>query len=263
MYLTVEQITCRYGSRTVLSDFSLQVERGEFLAVVGPNGSGKSTLVRAISRVIRPAAGRILLSGRDIASLSARALAREVAVLSQETAISFDFTVEEVVRMGRLPHLSRFRGETEADRRAVEEAMALTRTAEMAGRLVTRLSGGERQRVLFARALAQQPSLLILDEPTAHLDIAYQVELLDLTWRLNRERGLTVIAVLHDLNLAALYASRILMMREGRPVAHGAPPEVLTEENVAAVYGSRVRVVEVPEEGRPHVMLLSAVRTQG
>jgi iron complex transport system ATP-binding protein len=256
-YLHVDEVTGGYGGAPVLTEFSLRVRRGEFLAVVGPNGCGKSTLVKLISRVLRPAAGKVLLGGRDVAGLKVRDLARQMAVVAQETGAEFDFTVEEVVAMGRLPHLPRFRGETEADRRAVTEALEATATVHLKDRMVTQLSGGERQRVMVARALAQEPSLLVLDEPTAHLDIAHQVELLDLIRRLNRERNLTVVAVLHDLNLAAQYAHRLLMMKAGRLFAEGAPAEVVTEEHVAAVYGSRVKVTRHPEEGSPHVILLS------
>ncbi len=257
MYLTVEGLSVRYGSRTVLADFSLRVRHGEFLAIVGPNGSGKSTLIKAISRSLRPAAGRVLLDGRDVARMRVKELARQMAVVPQETSLAFDFTVEEVVMMGRLPHLVRFRGESEADVAAVREAMRVTHTLHMADRLVTGLSGGERQRVLMARALAQEPRLLILDEPTAHLDIAHQIELLDLLRHLNRERGLTVIVVLHDLNLAAQYAGRLVMLKDGRLFADGPPAEVVTERNVAMVYGSRVRVIPHPDEATPHVILLS------
>ncbi|HLN62963.1 MAG TPA: heme ABC transporter ATP-binding protein [Symbiobacteriaceae bacterium] len=257
MDLRVDGVTCGYGGAPVLHGLSLTVARGEFLAVVGPNGCGKSTLVKLISRVLRPAEGRVLLAGRDLSGYKQRELARHLAVVAQETGAEFDFTVEEVVALGRLPHLARFRGETEADRRAVREAMDATGTLHLKDRLVTRLSGGERQRVMVARALAQEPGLLLLDEPTAHLDIAHQVELLDLTRRLNREQGLTVVAVLHDLNLAAQYAHRLLMMKDGAVFADGAPSDVLTEEHVAAVYGSRVKVTRHPEEGTPHLILLS------
>ena len=257
MCLTVERVTCGYGGAPVLHGFSLAVPPGEFLAVVGPNGCGKSTLVKLISRVLRPTEGRVLLAGRDLAGYKQRELARHLAVVAQETGAEFDFTVEEVVALGRLPHLARFRGETARDRKAVQDALVATGTLALKDRLVTRLSGGERQRVMVARALAQEPGLLVLDEPTAHLDIAHQVELLDLTRRLNRERGLTVIAVLHDLNLAAQYAHRLLMMKDGAVFAAGAPSDVLTEEHVAAVYGSRVKVTRHPEEGSPHVILLS------
>ncbi|MFZ5814745.1 MAG: heme ABC transporter ATP-binding protein [Bacillota bacterium] len=257
MYLSVQGITCGYGGRPVLQEFSLNLRRGEFLAVVGPNGSSKSTLVRALCRALKPAAGRVLLDGREIYRMGARELARQMAVVQQETAVEFEFTVEELVALGRLPHLRPLRGETEEDRRAVRWAMEMTGTLPLADRLVTRLSGGERQRVMVARALAQEPSLLILDEPTAHLDIAHQVELLDLTRRLNRSCGLSVIAVLHDLNLAGQYADRMLLLKEGRRYAEGAPQEVLTEANILAVYGSRVRVIRHPVEGTPHVILLS------
>lgn len=256
-YLSVESVTCGYGARPVLQEFSLQVRRGEFLAIVGPNGSGKSTLVRTLCRALRPQSGRVLLDGANIHQMRARELARELAVVAQETAVEFDFTVEEVVALGRIPHLRPLRGETPHDHAVVARAMQMTNTHHLAGRLVTRLSGGERQRVMAARALAQEPSLLLLDEPTAHLDIAHQVELLDLTRRLNREEGLTVVAVLHDLNLAAQYADRLLMLKDGRRCAEGAPHDVLTEANVLAVYGSRVKVIRHPVEGTPHVILLS------
>lgn len=255
--LSVERITCRYGARTVLEGFSLEVAPGEFLAVAGPNGSGKSTLVRAIAGTLPLAGGRIRLGQRDLARTPARERARLLAVVAQETAVEFDFAAEEIVMMGRLPHLRRFQGERQQDRTAVRESMERTDTWQLCDRLITGLSGGERQRVLVARALAQEPRLLLLDEPTAHLDIAHQVELLDLVRRLNREQGVTVITVLHDLNLAALYASRLLMIKEGRMVAEGSPRTVVTEANVAAVFGSRVRVLSHPVEGTPQVMLLS------
>lgn len=257
MYLRLESVSSGYGARPVLQGFSLEVERGDFLAVVGPNGSGKSTLVRTICRAIRPQAGRVSLEGQDLSRLPARALARKMAVVAQETAVEFELTAHEVVALGRIPHLRPLRGESEQDRAVVRRAMALTNTADLAERLVTRLSGGERQRVMVARALAQEPEILILDEPTAHLDIAHQVELLDLTRRLNREQGLTVIAVLHDLNLASQYADRLLMLKAGRSWADGAPEAVLTEQNIMAVYGSRVKVIPHPVESRPHVLLLS------
>lgn len=258
--LSVEGLCCGYGQRPVLHELSLAVSPGELVAVVGPNGCGKSTLVRAIGGGLRPTAGRVLLNGRSVASMRPREVARQMAVVAQDTGVGFDFTVEEIVTLGRLPYVSRLRGETAADRAAVEQAMVATRTLELAHRSITGLSGGERQRVMVARALAQQPKLLLLDEPTAHLDIAHQVELMDLVRRLNREEGLTVVAVLHDLNLAAQYAHRLVMMKEGQVCAQGAPAEVLTEANVERVYGSRVKVIRHPEEGSPHLILLSQDR---
>lgn len=263
MFLRAESVTVGYGAQPILKDVDLSVSRGEFLAVVGPNGSGKSTLVRTLTRSLAPTAGRVLLDGRDLRQLRPRDLARRLAVVAQETAVGFDFTAEEVVALGRTPHLAPFRSETPRDRAVVEEAMRRTNTLHLADRLITRLSGGERQRVMVARALAQEPQLLILDEPTAHLDIAHQIELLDLARRLNREEGLTVVAVLHDLNLAALYADRLYMLKEGRCWAEGGPAEVLTEANVLAVYGSRVKVIRHPVAGTPHLILLSREARQG
>lgn len=259
-YLVAEGLTCGYGLAAVLTDFNLAVAQGEFLAVVGPNGSGKSTLLKALTRTLAPARGRVALGGREIWSMRSAAFARRVAVVAQEAPVDFEFTVAEVVLMGRLPYLRPFRGEGPADHAAVARALAATDTQYLAERLVTGLSGGERQRVMVARALAQEPELLVLDEPTSHLDIGHQVELLDLIRRLNREQGVTVVAVLHDLNLAAQYASRMVMIREGRLHAEGAPGAVVSEQNVRAVYGSRVRVMAHPEEGSPHVILLSGQR---
>ncbi|HEY8347588.1 MAG TPA: heme ABC transporter ATP-binding protein [Symbiobacteriaceae bacterium] len=256
MLLSVQRLTCGYGSRPVLKDLSLEIAPGEFVAVVGPNGSGKSTFVRAISGTLAPASGRVLLRGTDLSRMHPREIARVMAVVSQETAVSFDFTVEEIVMMGRLPYQRRFGAATPRDRHVTERAMMMTRTLHLRDRLITAISGGERQRVLLARALAQEPELLILDEPTAHLDIAHQVELLDLIRRLNRD-GLTVVAVLHDLNLASLYADRLVVIKEGRLYVQGPPAEVVTEAMVSAVYGSRVRVVPHPEGQTPHVILLS------
>lgn len=254
--LRIESLAVGYGGEPVLKGLNLAVARGEFLVVVGPNGSGKSTLVRAVTGALSPAEGRILLDGRDLRGLRPREVARTLAVVAQDTSVGFPFTVEEIVALGRIPHLPPLRSETPRDRAAVERAMRLTGTQPLAGRLVTALSGGERQRVMVARALAQEPRLLILDEPTAHLDIAHQVELLDLVRRLNRTEGLTVLAILHDLNLAALYADRLVMLRGGRVWAEGPPAEVLTEANILAVYGSRVKIVRHPATGQPQVMLL-------
>lgn len=255
--LRIQSVTVGYGGAPILKGLDLTVARGEFLVVVGPNGSGKSTLVRAITGALTPAEGRILLGGQDLRRLRPREVARQLAVVAQDTTVGFDFTVEEIVSLGRTPHLPPLRSETPRDRAAVQEAMRQTGTAPLADRLITALSGGERQRVMVARALAQEPRLLILDEPTAHLDIAHQVEILDLVRRLNRADGLTVLAILHDLNLAALYADRLVMLKDGGVWAEGPPAEVLTEANILAVYGSRVKIVRHPSAGQPQVMLLS------
>jgi iron complex transport system ATP-binding protein len=249
------EISCGYGGEDVLSGVSVRISPGELTAVVGPNGSGKSTLVRALSRVLRPRSGRVLLDGKDLYDLPARAVAREIAVVPQETPLDFEFTCEEVVLMGRAPHLGRFQSEGEADRGVVNEAMERTGTRALRGRSVLELSGGERQRVVLARAFAQGPRVLLLDEPTAHLDIAFQVQVLGTVARLRRERNLAVLATLHDLNLAAAYADRVVLLSKGRVVSAGSAAEVLTEATLRDVYGAEVTVRPHPETGRPLVLV--------
>lgn len=235
---------------------SIAIRTGEFLGIVGPNGSGKSTLVRALCRALPLAAGAVLMEGESIWRMAPSRLARRLAVVPQETHIGFDFTVEEVVAMGRHPFVGRFATETDEDRDAIAWAMNQAGVSHLQHRSITRLSGGERQRVVVARALAQQPHILLLDEPTSHLDIAHQTGLLDLVWELNRQCALTVAAVLHDLNLAAQYCDRLVLMHEGRPVADGPPAEVLTVERIREVYGAEVLVMSHPTIGCPHVVTL-------
>ncbi|BDG59106.1 heme ABC transporter ATP-binding protein [Caldinitratiruptor microaerophilus] len=264
-HIQVLGVSCAYGAHPVLAGVTLQVRRGEFAGIVGPNGSGKTTLLRAIARVLAPTAGSVLVDGRDVARLGARALAREIGAVAQDTAVPFDFTVEEIVQMGRLPHLGPLQAEGPRDRQAVERALALTRTDALRDRPVTGLSGGERQRVLLARALAQEPRILLLDEPTAHLDVGHQVEVMDLIWRLNRTAGVTVLAVLHDLNLAAQYCDRLFLLSGGRLLAAGTPAEVLTETWIRTAYGAHTVIVRHPRTGCPQVLPLAgdAVRVVG
>jgi len=259
--LTADGIHIRYtpDAPPVLTQFSLDVRPGVFLGVVGPNGSGKSTLVRALSRALRPASGAVLLGESDLyTDLSARQSARAIGVVPQETAVSLDFSVREVVRMGRAPHLPRrpFASETAEDERIVSEAMRAARVEELADRTVPTLSGGERQRVLFARALAQQPDVILLDEPTAHLDLRHQTETLTLARGLAHDGGKAVLAVLHDINLAAAYCDALVLLHAGRIVAQGPPEQVLTAANLQDVYGARVWVRPHPASGRPLVLTL-------
>ena len=243
----------------VLTQFSLDVRPGVFLGIVGPNGSGKSTLVRALSRALRPSAGTVLLDESDLyAGLSAREAARAIGVVPQDTLVSLDFSVREVVRMGRAPHLPRrpFASETAEDERIVDEALRAARVEGLADRAVPTLSGGERQRVLFARALAQQPEVILLDEPTAHLDLRHQTETLTLARDLAHTGGKAVLAVLHDINLASAYCDALVLLHEGRIIAQGPPEEVVTAENLQDVYGARVWVRRHPASGRPLVLNL-------
>jgi cobalamin transport system ATP-binding protein len=199
----------------------------------------------------------VLLDGRDLYRLSAREVARRLAVVAQDNTVYFDFLVRDVVLMGRAPHLSRFGIERPQDYAIAQECMAATNTLIFANRPITSLSGGERQRCMIARALAQQPAVLLLDEPTAHLDISYQIEILDLTRRLTGERGLATVVVLHDLNLASQYCDHLVLLAEGRVVASGPPAEVVTEEHIRRAYGAAVRVHPHPVTGRPYLTLLS------
>jgi iron complex transport system ATP-binding protein len=231
--IIVDGLNHSYGRRKVLHDISFEVGPGEFIGVIGPNGSGKSTLLGCITGVLDFRKGRVSIGGMDVRRTSSLEIARMVGVVPQETSVGFEFTVQEVVLMGRYPHIDRFALEAPEDLDIADEAMRSTNTHHLSERLVTNLSGGEKQRVIIARALAQEPKVLLLDEPTSHLDIRHQLEVLNLIKDLNTERGLTVMAVFHDLNLASRYCDRLLLMHDGRIMADGPPKEVLTRGNIA------------------------------
>jgi len=233
---------------------SFAVEGGEVFGVIGPNSAGKTSLLRLLTRVLRPQRGEILLDGRRVADLAPWALAREVAVVPQEAPRPFPFTVEQLVLMGRYPHAPGRFFEDAADLAAARAAMAATETLALAPLPLEQLSGGERQRALLARALAQEPRLLVLDEPTAHLDLRYQVETAALLRRLNRERGMTILLVSHDLNLAAELCDRLLLLRAGEVARVGAPVDVLEQALLEDVFGCRV-TVDKSASGRPVVQL--------
>jgi iron complex transport system ATP-binding protein len=249
--LRTERLRAGYHDREVLHEVTFELGRGEFCGLLGPNGSGKSTLLKALAGVLRPWSGRAELFGADVRTLSPRAIARRVAVIPQGVSILFPFSVEEVVAMGRHPHLGRFEREGRRDREAIERALEETETAALARRPLDELSGGEQQRVVIARALAQEPELLLLDEPTTHLDINHQVEVFELLARLNRERALTVLAVSHDVNVCAEYCRRLMVLKAGRLVASGTPRELVTPALIRDVYGAAVSVVANPSSGAP------------
>jgi iron complex transport system ATP-binding protein len=238
-----------------LRDVSFEITPGEIIGVIGPNSSGKTTLIRLLSRVLEPASGEIRLEGAPLRRLSRTDLARKVAVVPQGLLPEFPFTVGELVLMGRYPHDPGRYFESPRDRSVAREAMEATGVLELADMPLEHLGGGERQRAAIARALAQEPRLLILDEPTAHLDLRYQVEAAMLLGRLNRERGTTVLLVSHDLNLAAEVCDRLLLLDGGRVAAIGAPETVLNEPLLAGVFGCAVVVDESETTGRPLVRL--------
>lgn len=244
--ITLDAVTFAYGptstsAEPVARDVSLSVARGEMVGLLGPNGAGKSTLLKLASGALRPQAGRALVDGDDLRDLSHDEVARRVAMMPQDFTVQFSYTVRQVVELGRTPHLGAWGVRRATDRLAVDEALAEAGVTALADRVFEELSGGERQRALVALALAQQSPIVLLDEPTAHLDIRHQIETLELMRRLNAERGLTVLATMHDLNLAARYFPRLLIYKRGI-VADGAPTEALDEATLSAVYETPVRV---------------------
>jgi iron complex transport system ATP-binding protein len=254
----VKDLRFSYGSRTVLDGLAFAVEKGSFTGIIGPNGSGKTTLLRLLTGVLAPQGGEIWLDNQQLRSYSRLGLARQMAVVSQEADGGVLFTVEELVGMGRTPFIGRFGRESADDRQIVAESLELTGCLHLRERVVGELSGGERQRVAIARALAQRPAILFLDEPTTHLDIGYQQEILDLVKKLQVSRGMTVLAVLHDLNLAAYYADTLLLLHDGKVEAAGTPAEVVTADNLAAAYRTRVAVTPHPVLNTPTVAFLPA-----
>jgi len=240
-------------------DLSLAV--GEMVALLGPNGSGKTTLLRLLSGVLQPVHGQSSLLGQTLRSRRRKVIARQLAVVPQNASVPFAFTVREIATLGRTAYARLLRDETHADREAVNRALHVTRLAPLSEHRFDELSGGEQQRVLLAMALAQEPRVLLLDEPTAHLDIAFQVQTLDLVQRLNQTERITVLAAMHDLNLAALYFPRLLLMREGRIVADGPPATVLTVEAIRDVYGAETVVERHPTHGVPQVLARPGAHT--
>lgn len=252
--LDIQSLSAAYGDRPVLKEVSFTVRRGEVVGLIGPNGAGKTTLLRAISGVLRLARGSVRVDGQDLSRLSANQRARLLAVVPQARNLPADFTVWQTVLLGRTPYLGWLGQASGVDRERARWALERTHSLELAGRPVGELSGGEQQRVLLARALAQQTPLLLLDEPTAHLDLQHQSILLNLVQELAHEQGLAVFMALHDLNLTALYADRVALLVAGRLRALGTPAEVLTSENVAQAYGVPVHIVTHPDYGTPLIL---------
>jgi iron complex transport system ATP-binding protein len=250
-----------YGRRPAIVGVDLTIAPGECVALAGPNGSGKSTLLRGLARLMRPAGGTVLLDGKTLAQWPPRALARRLAVLPQSPQSPDDLTVEQLVSLGRHPHQRLLGLPTAADHQAVATALAQTDLTHLAGRPVSALSGGERQRAWIALTLAQEPQLLLLDEPTAYLDLGHALAVLELVRRLNREQGLTVVMALHDLSQAARFADRVILLRAGHIVADGPPTAVITPATIARVFGVEAEVVNAG--GQPVVVPLRLAGTDG
>jgi iron complex transport system ATP-binding protein len=250
MSLELRDLGVDIAGRRIVSGIGFTVPDGTFAGLLGPNGSGKSTILKAIYRVHRPAAGRVLVDGQDLLALRPRDAARRIAVVAQEFTLEFDFTVAELVMIGRTPHKRPFDHDDDTDRAAAARAIERVGCQDLAHRGFNTLSGGEKQRVLIAQALAQGADHLILDEPTSHLDIRYQVEILELVAGL----GVTVLAAIHDLSLAALFCDTVHLIAGGRLVTGGPPEQVLTAATVRAAYGTEVLVIAHPETGTPHLI---------
>ncbi|KAM9863844.1 ABC transporter ATP-binding protein [Leucobacter sp. BZR 635] len=251
--LSAHQLSLGYGQRTVVDDLDLAVPAGGFTVIIGPNGCGKSTLLRALSRMIRPSAGAVTLGDTDLAKIRTKQVARRIGTLAQAPATPTAITVGDLVARGRNPYQSLLQQWSAADEIAVDSALAEVEMTEQRERLVEELSGGQRQRAWIAMALAQETPILLLDEPTTYLDISHQIDVLDLCSRLHTA-GRTLVAVLHDLNLAARYATHIVAMRDGKIVAQGAPGDIVTAELLRQVFDLDALVLPDPETGRPLIV---------
>jgi iron complex transport system ATP-binding protein len=250
MSLELRDLSVDIAGRRIVTGIGFTVPDGSFTGLLGPNGSGKSTILKTIYRVHKPATGRLLLDGADLLSLRPRDAARRIAVVSQEFTLEFDFTVLEMVMVGRTPHKRAFERDSEADRAMVETAIGQVGCGDLAHRSFNTLSGGEKQRVLIAQAIAQGADHLILDEPTNHLDIRYQIETMELVSAL----GVTVLAAIHDLSLASLFCDTVHLIAGGRIIAGGPPRSVITAGMMRQAYGTEVLVIEHPDTGTPHLI---------
>ncbi|MFC9999081.1 ABC transporter ATP-binding protein [Nocardia sp. NPDC127526] len=255
--LRADRVRLGYRGRTISDELSVAVPDGEFTVVIGPNACGKSTLLRALARLLAPESGAVLLDDKAIGSYPAKEVARQVGLLPQTSTAPDGIRVADLVARGRFPHQTLLRQWSKADEEAVAAAMAATGVTELSARLVDELSGGQRQRVWIAMVLAQDTPIILLDEPTTYLDIAHQIQLLDLCRRLNRESGRTVVAVLHDLNHAFRYADHLIAMKDGRVIAAGPPKQIVTADLVREVFALGCRIIDDPETGAPLVIPLA------
>lgn len=252
--LGFRHIAAAYGEREILKDVTLSIHEGEFAGLIGSNGTGKSTLIKCVSGLLSPKRGNITICGKENSSLKSQQRAQMVAVVPQSYHVDYDFTVEEIVMMGRNPYLSFRQKEGPIDREIVENAMEMTNTENFRGRYYNELSGGERQRVVLARAIAQQPKILLLDEPTSALDVHHQIEVMELITRLNREGHMTILAVLHDLNMASRFCQRMIMLQQGTVAVDGTPQEVINRQNMESLYEMKLMIRESPLFHKPEIV---------
>lgn len=251
-----EALTLAYGKKTIAESLNVTIPDGHFTAIIGPNGCGKSTLLRTLSRLMTPTQGHVYLDGDEIQRYASKEVARRIGLLAQNATTPGDISVQELVARGRYPHQPLFSRWRREDEEAVQRAMQATGIVNLANQSVDTLSGGQRQRAWIAMVLAQDTAIMLLDEPTTWLDISHQIDLLELLSELNRERGYTLAAVLHDLNQACRYATHLIALRDGKIVAEGAPKAIVTPELIEAVYGLRCMIIDDPVAGTPLVVPL-------
>ena len=252
--IRIKNLQFSFEKEIILKGVNLTLEKGKFYTILGPNGSGKTTLLRNIAKSLPIKTDAIFINERDIQHLGTKSLAKELAMVTQNTAIPFEFSVFDVVLMGRAPYLPRFGMEGEEDLSIVQKAMEITNTWQLRERNITAISGGELQRVIVARAIAQNTGIILLDEPVSHLDIHHQIGLLKQIKELNLNKQVTVLAVLHDLNLAAAFSDWLIIMDGGKIHSHGTPDQILTKEIIKQVYGVEVHIMKAPETGRPYLI---------
>ncbi|UYT07388.1 ABC transporter ATP-binding protein [Treponema denticola] len=240
--LRIEDLSLSYGDKPVVQNLSLRVKKGQVVSIIGPNASGKSTILKSIAGIIKPVSGKIFIEEKDISKMDSKKLAQKVSILLQQNKTLDDMSIEELVYFGRYPHKKWFEGFEASDKKIIEEVMKLTNTFALRDKTLETLSGGERQRAWIAMALAQEPDILLFDEPTTYLDLAHQIEFLELVNRLNKETGVTVVLVLHDLNQAARYGNYLFAMKEGKIFAQGSPEEVLNPQNILSIYNIEAKI---------------------
>lgn len=240
--LRIEDVSLSYGDKPVVQNLSLRVKKGQVVSIIGPNASGKSTILKSIAGIIKPVSGKIFIEEKDISKMDSKKLAQKVSILLQQNKTLDDMSIEELVYFGRYPHKKWFEGFEVSDKKIIEEVMKLTNTFALRDKTLETLSGGERQRAWIAMALAQEPDILLFDEPTTYLDLAHQIEFLELVNRLNKETGVTVVLVLHDLNQAARYGNYLFAMKEGKIFAQGSPEEVLNPQNILNIYNIEAKI---------------------
>lgn len=240
--LEIDDLSFGYNKHSVLKDINFKIEDRQFISIIGPNGSGKTTLLKMLNNLYKPEKGNVLVHGENIVNFKGKSLAKKVALVPQDTNMDYDFSVEDVVLMGRYPYIGRFEKEKKTDHEIVEEALKLTNVYHLRKKNINEISGGERQRVIIAKALAQKPDIILLDEPTSHLDINHQMEILILLRKLNKENGTTIILVIHDINLANRYSDSIILLNKGSILGMGRPSEVINSYNIEKAYNLKVIV---------------------